>query len=65
MVAALRELPEAQRVAVVLRYWAGCSDAEIARTLRCPVGTVKSRTARALGRLEHSLSGLSGGGRDE
>jgi len=55
VVAALRELPEAQRVAVVLRYWAGCSDAEIARTLRCPVGTVKSRLSRALATLKGTL----------
>ena len=58
-------LPDRYREVVTHRYLLGLSEAETAATLRIPVGTVKSRTARALGRLEHSLSNLSGGGRDE
>jgi len=41
-------LPEQQRVVIALRYWAGLSEAEIAKTLGCSPGTVKSRASRAL-----------------
>jgi len=62
---AVNGLPDRYREVVTHRYLLGLSEAETAATLRIPVGTVKSRTARALGRLENSLSTLSGGGRDE
>ncbi|MET0696148.1 MAG: sigma-70 family RNA polymerase sigma factor, partial [Acidimicrobiia bacterium] len=62
---AVNGLPDRYREVVTHRYLLGLSEAETAATLRIPVGTVKSRTARALERLEHSLSNLSGGGRDE
>jgi RNA polymerase sigma-70 factor (sigma-E family) len=45
--AALRELPAGQRVVLVLRYWAGLSEQEMAAQLGCSVGTVKSRASRA------------------
>jgi RNA polymerase sigma-70 factor (ECF subfamily) len=47
------------------RYLLGLTEAETAATLRIPVGTVKSRTARALDRLEGALSGFNEGGGDE
>ena len=62
---AVNGLPDRYREVVTHRYLLGLSEAETAATLRIPVGTVKSRTARALGRLEHSLSSLSEGGRHE
>ena len=62
---AVNGLPDRYREVVTHRYLLGLSEAETAATLRIPVGTVKSRTARALGRLEYSLSSLRGGGRDE
>ncbi|MDQ8045490.1 MAG: sigma-70 family RNA polymerase sigma factor [Solirubrobacteraceae bacterium] len=40
---ALRELPEAQREAVVLAYWGGLTAEEISRRVDVPLGTVKSR----------------------
>ena len=46
--AALRALPAQQRVMLVLRYWAGLSEQEIAVQLGCSTGTVKSRASRAL-----------------
>lgn len=46
--AALRDLPVHQRRVVVLRFFVGMSEADTASALRVPVGTVKSRTARAL-----------------
>lgn len=48
---ALRALPEGQRQVVVLRYYADFSEAQTAQTLGIPVGTVKSRCARALASL--------------
>ncbi len=52
---ALAALPQRQRAMVVLRYYEDLSEAETARVLGVSVGTVKSTTSRALGRLrEHS-----------
>lgn len=48
---AVRRLPARQRAAVVLRYELQLTDAEIAETLKMPVGTVKSTLHRALARL--------------
>lgn len=54
--ASLRRLPYDQRAVVVLRYWLGLSEAEIAHALGCRPGTVKSRHARALRLLRKELS---------
>ncbi len=51
---ALRTLPAQQRVVLVLRYWAGLSEAEIADRLGCSTGTVKSRASRAVAFLRTS-----------
>jgi RNA polymerase sigma-70 factor (sigma-E family) len=48
LVAALRALPARQRAVVVLRYYEDLSEKEIAATLGCPIGTVKSSLSRAL-----------------
>ncbi|MGE3620618.1 MAG: RNA polymerase sigma factor [Acidimicrobiia bacterium] len=48
---ALAGLPFRQRTVLVLRYWAGLSEAEIAEALGCRPGTVKSLASRALSRL--------------
>jgi RNA polymerase sigma-70 factor (sigma-E family) len=53
--AALLELPSSQRVAIVLRYFEGLSEAEAAAVLGTRVGTVKSRVARGLARLRVTL----------
>lgn len=54
--AALAELPERQRRALVLRFYAGLDVAETAAVLGCAEGTVKSLTARASARLRHLLA---------
>lgn len=51
---ALDALPVEQRAVLVLRYWSGCSEAEIASVLGCRPGTVKSRATRALAALRGS-----------
>jgi RNA polymerase sigma-70 factor (ECF subfamily) len=45
------ELPEPERQAVTLAYAAGLTQAEIAERLGWPLGTVKSRTRRAMAHL--------------
>ncbi len=53
--AVLRELPERQREAIVLRYYADLSEAEIAATMRISRGAVKSHTARGMAALRAAL----------
>ena len=48
---ALDHLTPPQRIALVLRYYDGRSEAEIADALDCPVGTVKSHLHRGLAQL--------------
>ncbi|TWP33522.1 SigE family RNA polymerase sigma factor [Leekyejoonella antrihumi] len=48
MIGRLRRLPRRQRAAVVLRYYAGLPDAEIAAELGCRTSTVRSQISRAL-----------------
>lgn len=45
--AALQALPEELRMAITLREMEGLSYEEIAQTLQCPIGTVRSRIFRA------------------
>jgi RNA polymerase sigma factor (sigma-70 family) len=47
----LAQLPEQQRIAVVLRHVNGLPISEIADVLGCPPGTVKSHISRGLRRL--------------
>jgi RNA polymerase sigma-70 factor (ECF subfamily) len=54
---ALAELPEAQRSAVILRYFEGLSEPELASALGIPRGTVKSRLHHALSKMRESLQG--------
>jgi len=46
VVAAMRRLPEEQRVAIALHYLVGLPIAEVARETSAPEGTVKARLAR-------------------
>ena len=68
--AAVRTLTPKQRAAVVLRYYRGFSEAEMAVSLGCRRGTVKSRLHSALRQLEVLLrdsekpESMLGGGRD-
>jgi RNA polymerase sigma-70 factor (sigma-E family) len=48
---ALAKLPPRRRAALVLRYYQDLSEAEIADTLGCRPGTVKSLTHRGLAQL--------------
>lgn len=54
--AAVDELPEKGRAALVLFYYQGLSYEEIAEALEIPVGTVKSRIHNAMARLAKALA---------
>ena len=54
LLAAVNELPEDQRTVIALRFFVGLSEQEVAEALNLPIGTVKSRSARALERLRDS-----------
>ena len=53
---ALRILRPEQRAALVLRFYEDLSEAEIGEILQCPVGTVKSMTARGVARLREVVT---------
>jgi len=52
---ALQRLPARQRMAIVLRYYLDLPEADVARLLGVPVGTVKSLVHRGLARLREQL----------
>lgn len=54
----LRELPEDLRTAVTLRELEGMSYEEIATTMQCPIGTVRSRIFRAREAINTRLAPL-------
>jgi RNA polymerase sigma factor (sigma-70 family) len=54
---ALEELPEAQREALVLAYWGGYTQREIAARTGAPLGTVKTRMFAGMRRLQQVLDG--------
>jgi RNA polymerase sigma-70 factor (sigma-E family) len=51
----LATLPRQQRAALVLRYYEGLPDVEIADVLGCAVGTVRGYVSRALSTLRTEL----------
>jgi RNA polymerase sigma factor (sigma-70 family) len=51
LIRALGQLPARQRAVLVLRYWKGHSEAEVADLLACSVGTVKSTASRGRRRV--------------
>jgi len=55
LLAAVRALPPRQRAAVVLFYYADLAETEVASTLGCSVGTVKSQLAKARAALARCL----------
>jgi RNA polymerase sigma-70 factor (sigma-E family) len=57
--AALRGLPDRQREAIVLRYYAGLSEGEIAAAMGISQGAVKSHAARGLSALRSALEQAS------
>ena len=52
---ALAKLPLRQRAAVVLRYYEGLSEADVAAVLGIPLGTVKTTVRRALTDLRETV----------
>jgi RNA polymerase sigma-70 factor (sigma-E family) len=62
LVRLMLQLPARQRTVIVLRYWEGHSEAEVAELLGCSLGNVKSTVSRGMARLRE-LSGESAGAR--
>ncbi|TAH39395.1 MAG: sigma-70 family RNA polymerase sigma factor [Planctomycetota bacterium] len=60
LVAAVRELEEPYRSAVVMRYYAGLEPVEIARRAGVPDSTVRNRLSRGLALLRRRLEGRYG-----
>jgi RNA polymerase sigma-70 factor (sigma-E family) len=49
-------LPERQRAVIVLRYYEDLSEAQIAQTMGCAPGTVKSQSSAAMASLRRALA---------
>jgi RNA polymerase sigma-70 factor (sigma-E family) len=60
MLVRLAKLPSRQRAAIVLRYYVGLSDPEIATELGCRPSTVRSQISRALTSLRIDATDPSG-----
>ena len=60
----IAELPEDLRTAIMLREMDGMSYEEIATTMECPIGTVRSRIFRAREAIDEKLKPLIGGHND-
>jgi RNA polymerase sigma-70 factor (sigma-E family) len=58
--AALHKVPEGQRAVLVLRFVQDMSIEQVAQTLRCSTGTVKSQTSRGLAALRTAYQALAG-----
>lgn len=56
---AVRSLPPRQREVLVLRYWSGLSEREIAQTLGISPGSVKSSASRGLASVQRVLGAQS------
>jgi RNA polymerase sigma factor (sigma-70 family) len=59
---ALRTLPPRQRAVMVLRYYEGLTEAEIAGALGVTQGTVKSQASKAIASLRMKLKSVDGEG---
>jgi len=57
---AIDELPDDLRTAIILRELEGLSYEEIAQTMECPIGTVRSRIFRARDAIDTRLKPLLG-----
>jgi len=57
----IADLPEDLRTAILLREMDGMSYEEIATTMECPIGTVRSRIFRAREAIDEKLKPLIGG----
>ncbi|MCI7808607.1 RNA polymerase sigma factor [bacterium] len=55
---AILELPQDYKVAVYMYYYEGYTTVEIARYLKCPESTVRSRLSRARKQLQTILGGV-------
>src|SRR2546428_4428416 len=56
LAAAVRELPADQRRVIVMAYFGGLSQSEIAAAISAPLGTVKKRTSLALAKLRRAIA---------
>jgi RNA polymerase sigma-70 factor (ECF subfamily) len=63
LIAALRRIPEAQRIAIVLHHLGGLSVEEVAAEVGAPAGTVKARLSRGRSALALLLDDSEGASR--
>ena len=54
---AMQQIPKEQQDVILLAYFGGYSQSEIAKILNAPLGTVKTRTRQGMRKLEQILKG--------
>ena len=60
LLVAIRKIPERQRTALILRYYADLSVEQVATTMGCPFATAKSLIQRGLVQLRKELAADDG-----
>lgn len=57
VLAAIRSLPQRQREVIVLRYWVGLAESDVAKELGISLGAVKSNASRARDTIAARIGG--------
>ena len=55
---AMQQIPAAQREVILLAYFEGCSQSQMAEQLNLPLGTIKTRVRQGMKKFSELLGGV-------